>query len=176
MITDQKQLREYKKKYNFFETPVIIADKMADLLDDMGRDTILCDPSIGTGALAQAVERNCLFIPTIHFCEIQSDFYPLLTKYNKVGSNFTNYHPGPIYDAIIMNPPYKNKLAESHVDHAWDCLKSGGKIAALVSVTAANYIDAEYEGYIFHRELIKKGFAETSIDTVLLLIIKPLYM
>lgn len=175
MITDQAQLKAYKKKFNFFETPILIADKMAELLDGMGRDAICCDPSVGTGALAQALERNCLFVPSVDFCEVQSDFFPFLTKYNKVGEDFAEYNPGPIYDGIIMNPPFKNKLAEKHVDHAWDCLKSGGRLSALVSESAAAYIDREYEGYVFHREVIKKGFAETSITTVLFLIIKPLY-
>jgi len=174
MITNSDDLRKYKKKTNFFETPNVLANQMAGLLAIKHGDKIL-EPSIGLAALIKAVEKKYKFEFSVDFCEIQDSFYPHLTDYNFVGSDFVDYNPGQIYDAIIMNPPYKNKLAEKHIDHAWDCLKPGGKIVALVGEGSINYIDEEYSGYVFHREEIKKAFKETPITVYLLLIHKPLY-
>lgn len=172
-VVDADSLRRYKKEFNFFETPPIIAKQMAEMIDSLGRDARILEPSAGLGALITAVQQACVIQPRIDFCEIQEEFIHQLYGHH-VGMDFMDYHPGPIYDAVIMNPPYKNRLAEKHTSHAWDCIKPGGWIVSLVDTTAAEQIDQEFEGHIFHREEIKKGFKETGITVVLFQINKPL--
>lgn len=174
-IVDQASLRAYKKKYNFFETPEKIAEKMGVLLEEMGRDVRILEPSAGLGALIRAAEEGSDFPPQIDFCEVQEEFCEALADYDKVGDDFMMYNPGPIYDAVIMNPPYKNNMATDHTNHAWDCLKPGGRIVALVGESGARFIDEEFMGHILHREVFEKGFSETTIKTYLFLINKPLY-
>lgn len=177
-IVDVTSLRRYKKEFNFFETPDALADKMAELIDDVGRGAKILEPSAGLGSLIRAVHRAIKYpIEAIDFCELQGEFCDILTESGavQVGNDFLNYQPGPIYNAVIMNPPYKNSLAERHVNHAWDCIRPGGKIAALVGMQAAEWIDDEFYGHVFVREEIPKGtFKETNIATCLFLIIKPL--
>jgi hypothetical protein len=175
-IVDMDGLRQYKKKYNFYETPPRIALRMAIMLRWLGRDALILESSAGLGALIRAMEKVLRF-PTqrIDFCEVQEEFAAVLSGYNRVGSDFEKYQPGPIYDAIVMNPPYKNKLAERHVDHAWNCIKPGGWIIALVGKQAAVRIEDEFMGHVFTSKLFRKGFRETSVDTVLLQINKPLW-
>lgn len=175
-VVDMGTLRAYKKKFNFFETPAAIADRMAALIDGLGRNARILEPSAGLGALIRATEKVLRFeTQRIDFCEVQEEFAAVLSGYNRVGSDFMQYRPGMIYDAAIMNPPYKDKLAEKHVNHAWECIKPGGWIIALVGKMAAVWIDTEFDGHIFERETIKKGFKETSVDTVLFSINKPLW-
>lgn len=173
-IVDLTTLRQYKKQFSFFETPGTLADKMADFIDPF-RGVRILDPSVGLAALLKAVERVTRFDKQLDYCEVQEEFIPYLSAYNRVGSDFMLFNPGPVYDAVIMNPPYKQKLAEQHVDHAWDCTKRGGRVIALVGKNASLYLDDEYSGHVFHREEIKKGFTETSIDAYLFLIHKPLW-
>lgn len=177
-VVDAASLRRYKKEFNFFETPEPLADKMAELIDDIGRNARILEPSAGLGALIRAVQKTIKYdILPIEFCEIQEEFAKILEESGAVraGNDFLAYHPGPIYDAVIMNPPYKNKLAERHTDHAWDCIRPGGRIVTLVSMEAAKWIDEEFEGHVFVREEIQKGaFKETNVATCLFLIIKPL--
>ena len=175
LITNQDSLRKYKKKYNLFETSEKIGNKMGDFLQELGRDVRLLEPSAGTGNLIKIAEKWCDFKPVIDYCEIQEDLCESLSVYNKVGTDFLLYNPGNIYDVIIMNPPYKNKSAIKHVDHAWDCLKGGGRIIVLVDIGSCEYLDNEYCGHVFHKEEIKKGFKETNLTTCLYLIHKPLY-
>jgi predicted RNA methylase len=177
MITDQKSLRKFKRDTNFFETPQPIADRMAYLIDDVGRNARILEPSAGRGALIKAVQRAVQYsIKPVEFCETQIEFHPSLSELGAAcaARDFEQFNPGPLYDAIIMNPPYRNRAAEKHVDHAWDCLKPGGKIVALVGTSAAEWIDDEFSGHVFEREVFAKGFSETSITTVLFLIHKPL--
>ncbi len=177
-VVDLDSLRRYKKKFNFFETPDSLADQMAERVDDVGLNARILEPSAGLGSLIRAVHRAVKYpIRPIDFCEVQAEFAAILLASGamQVGSDFTEYKPGPIYDAVIMNPPYKNGMAERHVDHAWNCIRPGGKIAALVGRQAAEWIDEEFCGHVFEREEIKKGaFKETPVGTVLFLIHKPM--
>jgi hypothetical protein len=178
-IVDEASLRRYKKEFNFFETPAALADKMAELIDDVGYGARILEPSAGLGSLARAVQRAIKYpISPIEFCEVQQGFVDTLTSAGlvRVGGDFMEYRPGPVYEAVIMNPPYKNKTAEQHVGHAWNCVRPGGKIVALVGENAMRWIDDEFLGHIFEKEEIKKGtFEETNVKTCLYLIIKPLY-
>jgi 16S rRNA G1207 methylase RsmC len=85
------------------------------------------------------------------------------------------YSPGRVYDAVIMNPPYSNKQAQTHTDHAWSLIKPGGRLVTLVGESGAQYIDEEYYGHIGLREEFSSAFSETSVDTFLYLIHVPLY-
>jgi len=176
MITDTKTLQRYKKKYNFFETPEVIANTMAELLDSLGRGARILEPSAGIGALLNSLKRvDITNSYVLDFCEIQKEFLPYLSGYNHVGEDFMEYTPGRVYEAILMNPPYKSKLAEAHTDHAWECLKPGGVLVTLVGGTGAKYIRDEYSGHIFDEIKYVNGFSETSVDTFLFHIHKPKY-
>ena len=172
-IINSKMLREYKKKYNFFETPKKLAQKAAQLLD-VQYGSIILEPSAGTGSLLHSCRKILHESVKYHYCEVQEEFTPFLSEFKRVGDDFLKYRPAILYDAVIMNPPYKNSSAEKHIDHAWDCLNPGGKIVAIVGLSALSYIEEEYQGYIYHNEKFTKAFSETSIDTFLLLIHKPL--
>jgi hypothetical protein len=174
-ITNRKELLAYKKRYNFFETNSAVAAKAAELLDGVGYNARILDPSIGRAALPKAVKTRFSYPIHFDYCEIQEDFYTLLGDYNRVGTDFMEYNPGPVYDAVIMNPPYRNGIAQNHVDHAWDCTKLGGRIVALVGKACAGFLDREFSGHVFHREVFEKAFSETNITTYLFLIHKPLY-
>lgn len=175
MVVDGKSLREYKKKYNFFETPEKIADAMATWLDDLGRNAIVLEPSAGRGALVNAVRKVLRFdTQKIFFCELQCELAEGVEGAERVGEDFLEYTPGEIYDGIILNPPFTKGADIKHVEHAFECLKPGGKMVALVSKTGALYIDEAFEGHVFHRETFAKGFEDTAVETVMFLIHKPL--
>ena len=39
--------------------------------------------------------------------------------------------PEPKYDAVIMNPPFSNRMDAEHIQHAWGMVKPGGKVVAI---------------------------------------------
>jgi hypothetical protein len=179
LIVSADTLRLYKKQFNFFETPEPLADRMAEWLDDLPEGSRILEPSAGMGALIKAVQRKAKHTP-LYFdaIEPQSEFIPILEELGAthVAYDFADYRPRPIYDAVIMNPPYKNRMAEAHLDLAWECLAPGGRLVALVGSGSTATIDDEFMGFVFEREIIPQGtFPETNIETCLYLIHKPLY-
>lgn len=178
LIVDAATLRRYKKQFNFFETPDPLADRMAAWIDDLPEGSRILEPSAGMGALIKAVRRQCKNSPIyIDAIEPQPEFVAILEELGvtHLDYDFAAINHRPIYDAVIMNPPYKNKMAEAHLDLAWKCTRPGGRIVALVGSGSTEHLDEEFSGYIFEREIIpKKTFAETPIETCLYLIHKPL--
>lgn len=153
---------------------------MAELINDVGLGARILEPSAGMGSLLKAVNKAIQYsIAPIDFCEVQDEFIPSLEGLGarRVAGDFLEYTPGPIYNAVIMNPPYANKAAERHVDHAWNCISPGGKIVALVGKMTGEVIEEEFHGHVFEREEIPRNtFKETNIATILFLIHKPLYL
>ena len=178
MITNQKELKKFKKRTNFFETPDIIAKKMAELAD-ISRDELVLEPSAGKGKLLQEAQKTIKedWNVTFHYCETEQDLSSDISQqFVQVGTDFLQYKPGSIYDTIIMNPPYRDNSALGHVNHAWNCLKPGGNIIALVDKkTAQKIVNDEFYGFVFEYLEFKKAFSETNITTVLVIINKPLY-
>ncbi len=175
-VVDSKTLRQYKKKFNFFETPDKVADQMADLINDIGYGARILEPSAGLGALIRATQKSIKYDVSIDFCEIQEEFIGELLGYgaNRVGGDFMKLPPTPVYNAIIMNPPFSNKGAELHIEHAWMCLKPGGRIVALVGSGSEKWVDEEFMGHVFVKDEMKKAFKETPVTTFLYLIHKPM--
>jgi hypothetical protein len=46
--------------------------------------------------------------------------------------DFLEYNPGPVYDRIVMNPPFEGGQDIVHVQHAYSLLKPGGVLAAIM--------------------------------------------
>ena len=54
-----------------------------------------------------------------------------------IARNFLNEPAFPVYDAVVMNPPFYGTHWMDHVRHAWDFLKDGGRLVAVLPVSAA---------------------------------------
>jgi len=122
----------------FFPTPSDIADLVVELADIQPCMSVL-EPSAGSGALADAVlraqpkanvavcERN---YSLHHLLELKG--YYLIDEYD-----FLEYHVTQNgvdgWHRIVMNPPFENHQDIDHVRHAYDCLKAGGRLVAVMS-------------------------------------------
>lgn len=178
-VVDAGTLKAYKQQFNFYATPPEVAARMAQLIDDVGLGARILEPSAGLGGLIQVIKQAIVYpISPIEFCEVQPEFAPILVRLGAVpaGTDFLEYHPGPVYDAVVMNPPYRNRQAIKHVAHAWNCTKPGGRIVSLVDPKTGDWIMDEFQGHVFDRQVLPKGtFVETPIETHIYLIVKPLY-
>lgn len=60
-------------------------------------------------------------------------------------ANFLQVDPSPTYDVVLMNPPFYGKHYQKHVEHARRFLKPGGRVLAILPITALTdhgYIEA----------------------------------
>lgn len=114
----------------FFPTPESLAKRMAELADIQKGQTVL-EPSAGTGRLADAAKALGAQVDTV---EMQSRLRDILSKkgHNLVASDFTEIPAEPRYDRILMNPPFEKGQDMAHVQRAYEMLKPGGKMVAVM--------------------------------------------
>lgn len=118
----------------FFPTPQTLAMRVVSELNAQPGDHVL-EPSAGKGDLVDALlsmEIPDLRIDVVEYSETLRKI--LQAKgYEPVAWNFMEYAPGMIYDRVLMNPPFENGQDMQHVMHAFELLKPGGRLVAIMS-------------------------------------------
>lgn len=126
-----------KKIEGFFPTPTPLVDQMIDYADIKPGHEVL-EPSAGKGNIA---DRIMVSAPdaSLDVVEYNTSLASLLEVkgYNVVGNDFLEYS-GKQYDRIVMNPPFENFQDIDHVKHAYDLLKPGGKLVAIMGAGVKN--------------------------------------
>jgi hypothetical protein len=126
------------KDLAFYPTPDSVVDiVLRDARYSIGSHSKVLEPSAGngnmvgklldTGASVDAVE-----IHAGRAAEIRRRF----SKANVMEGNFLTMPANPVYDYVVMNPPFYGTHWMEHVTHAFDFLKPGGRLIAILPVTA----------------------------------------
>jgi protein-L-isoaspartate O-methyltransferase len=118
-----------KQKFQFFETPIDLANRMVQLSNLKMEDRIL-EPSAGHGNIA-----GCIGAPDLTMIELDEEKVKNLTeKFDHdckiVWKDFLEYRDGE-FDKIIMNPPFTRGQDIKHIIHAYTMLKDGGRLVAI---------------------------------------------
>ena len=189
-----QEIRDLERKFigrdipGFFPTPATLAQEVVKLARINDGD-IVCEPSAGLGHIAEVIrdqhpgaELTCI--------EYNSSLAEALTKkgFNTINGNFLYHAPGDkaenTYDKIVMNPPFENGQDIEHVMNAWDLLKPGGRIVAIM---AANKEKQDQKTRKFAEFLEETGaviepnppgaflssFRPTGVNTITVIIDKP---
>ena len=127
-------LTDRKKKFQFFETPMPIARRLAARLGDVESSDMILEPSAGRGALINAVLEtwpdhviDCYELMDDNRAELAN-----IPNARLLGNDFMEAEVG-IYDKIIANPPFTNNQDIKHVMKMWDHLAEGGQMAVIMS-------------------------------------------
>jgi len=98
-------------------------------------------------------------------------------------ADFLTVSPEPVYDRVIMNPPFAGKADVAHVQHALRFLKPGGVLVSVMSAgvtyrtdrATAGLREAVTEAGGAIEQLPLRAFAESGTDagTVIVTIPKP---
>lgn len=114
----------------FFPTPEPLAKRMAELAEIKSGMSVL-EPSAGTGRLADAAKAMGAHVDAVEYASSLRDI--LAQKgHNLIGSDFTEMKSEPKYDRIVMNPPFEKGQDMAHVQRAYEMLKPGGKMVAIM--------------------------------------------
>ena len=115
---------------DFFPTPPDLARRLVEMAGVESGMKVL-EPSAGNGHIADAIKAAGV---TPDVVEVSSTLREILNAkgYEPVAGDFLEYNPGPVYDRIVMNPPFSDRLDVAHVTHAMKLLKPGGRIVAIV--------------------------------------------
>jgi len=123
------------KSHQFYPTPEKLA-QIAVELADIGTGHTCLEPSAGTGGLAKFMPMEltrCVEVSSLHhniltaqgFDAIQADF---LTWASLPGH--------PMFDRVVMNPPFSEGRWTAHVEAAASMVKTGGRLVAILPPSA----------------------------------------
>jgi len=112
---------------------------MQFMLNDMhvSQGAKVLEPSCGTGnMMKQMLEAH----PHISIQGVEVHAERHLQCINSglavTRANFLDMPPEPVFDLVVMNPPFAGKHYQKHVDHAKKFLKPGGQLYAILPATA----------------------------------------
>lgn len=180
----RKKLAWDRNAFNdFFPTPESRADWVASQADIQPGMDIL-EPSAGNGVLADAARKAGGNVDVV---ELEQQLRDILKEkdFNVVGSDFDEFTPDKLYDRVLMNPPFSHDLDIKHVQKAFEHLKPGGKLVAIVSTMAGersnkrNQAFREWLDELGVREeklpegMFKESMNPTNVATKLLTLTKP---
>jgi len=150
-----------------FFTPPIIVKRLIELASIRPGMTVL-EPSAGIGNISKELDK--ITQPVISV-EVNQKYCDTLTRYfmtetsngatprRVICTDFLTLEPTPIYDGVVMNPPFAKQADIDHVCHALKFLKPNGKLA---SVMSASVLFRENRKTVEFRNLIANhsGFIE----------------
>lgn len=124
-----------KDEFEYFPTPPAVVARMLELAKIEHGMRVL-EPSAGQGAIAvPCIEAGAL----VDCYELMPANYKVLSQDDRMSmvemGDFLKAPRTPIYDRVMMNPPFSRQADIKHVLHALDFLRTGG---LLVSVMAAS--------------------------------------
>lgn len=125
---------EVARDLQYYPTPKAIVDRIvADLYGVEGKRVL--EPSCGCGRFMDALRAKGA---TVIGCEVD----PIRAArceakgHRVMLMNFLETAPDPVFDMVVMNPPFYGRHYAKHVRHALRFLKPGGKLTAILPATA----------------------------------------
>jgi len=167
------------EKYGYFPTQPPEAKRVIELADIRPGMTV-CEPQAGQGGIADFVPKDC----TLHCIELLPDNVKVLASkgYQVQQADFLSFTPEPIYDRIVMNPPFERQADIDHVLHAWNFLKPGGRLVSIMAssvVFRENSKTTEFRNMLSQRGCLEHNpegafkAAGTKVRTVTVVMDKP---
>lgn len=117
----------------FYPTPQAVVDKL--LSDNDWRGQRVLEPSCGDGAILDGLRRAGAIAQGIEVdagraSQCRAKGHAVLC------ANFLEQPPEPVFDAVVMNPPFYGRHYAKHVRHALRFVKPGGFVLAILPATA----------------------------------------
>lgn len=166
---------------SFYPTPGPVVDV---LLHDLyiGAKPRVLEPSAGTGAIAAPMVARGWQVEAVEIDPARVAALGRIRGLRVLPGNFLQMPPRPEFDAVLMNPPFYGTHWMEHVVHAFDWLKPGGVLRAVLPATAEIAETPKHDefrewatarspyGRLRFRELPAESFAAsgTRISTVVL--------
>lgn len=145
------EYRLVKQDFGQFDTPKDLAAEIVNAAD-ISPGMVILEPSIGLGNLAFEAERVGGIVSAYEIDLTRAaKANDRLPKVSVKVANFLNEPAEPIFDRVVMNPPFAKQDDIRHVLHAFKFLKPDGKLVAIMSSSVLfrdNNLTAEFREFV----------------------------
>lgn len=156
------------RSHQYYPTNAELAQRTVEKAEIKPTDQC-AETSAGQGGIASFMPHNqtiCVEISPLH-CEI------LRSKgFNTIEADFlewAKYQTGPVFDKIVINPPFSDGRAVAHVVTSMQLIKPGGRLVAIVPSSYINKtFDVAGEWSFTWSAPIENAFTGTSISVAIL--------
>lgn len=125
------------KDLQFYPTPAAAAQAMIARMALSDGFKVL-EPSCGEGAMMDALHATGKRLQVTGVeCHPGRADAARAKGHHVQTANFLQIAPSPIFDVVMMNPPFYGRHYQKHVEHARKFLKPGGTVYAILPITAA---------------------------------------
>ena len=139
----------------FFPSPPGVCNSLgfaADIPADIPEGFRILEPSAGIGSICEAItEKTNATAENITAVEIRQSMADIiaLKGFAVQCADFLELSPDDLgtFDRVVMNPPFEKAQDVAHVRHAFQFLKPGGVLAAIVSAGVTFRTDAVYSDF-----------------------------
>lgn len=143
LAVEKGEATNVKQALQAFYTPASVALTMPIELTHLNPLERVLEPSCGEGSLVQAVLDRFPAV-WVHAHDIDpvatERLQQAMIQRHGGGANqvqiytqdFLSVTPDPIFDAVVMNPPFTDAAYAKHVCHAFKFLRVGGRLVAIV--------------------------------------------
>lgn len=132
----------YQKGDIQFTPPELAKELIA--LAGVRKNSRVLEPEAGIGNIADAAKEVTNNVDCIErmtdFCEILK-----LKKHNVIANDLLKAETAPIYDAVVMNPPFSEEC--EHIKRAFDFVLPGGSLVAVCSSSIQWKSTRKYEQF-----------------------------
>jgi len=174
------EISDLKKEFQQFFTPPELAPRVVALANINDGDWVL-EPSAGHGGIADFIPKtskiDCVEIIPENVAILKSKNYSVIHE-----GNFLTLEPNPVYDRIVMNPPFSRQQEIDHVVHAWNFLKPKGVLVSVMSSSITfrdNNKTLEFRKFVENHGTVIKNpegsfkSSGTNVNTVIVVLNKP---
>jgi 16S rRNA G1207 methylase RsmC len=137
-----------KDEFNFFPSPPAVVDRLMELADIAPGMTVL-EPSAGQGAIAFASHERGAVVDCVELMKANVDTLIGDKRCRAVSHcDFLTMEQAPVYDRVVMNPPFMKQADIKHVTHAHKFLKPDGLLVAVMSAGVGFRTDARTKAFL----------------------------
>ncbi len=120
-----------KREFQLYETPEWLADDLV-MRAGIGRGVLVLEPSAGPGRIARAARKAGGSVVCVELQESLANAL-CLDDFAVVCSDFLQIAVREV-DAVVMNPPFTRSQDIQHVLRAWEWLRPGGRLVAIMAI------------------------------------------
>lgn len=162
-LREKNAALRFAKIPGYFPTPAALVARMIEAagLPDGSR---VLEPSAGSGAIADALREAGHKVECIErhssLCEI------LAAKgHNLIRGDFLEISTAGHFDAVLMNPPFEGGQDLEHVRHAFEAVKPGGRLVAIMGAGVTFRQDKRFADFRAWAEEMGGEFVEIPAGT-----------